>query len=408
MRKLVVLALTGLLCLTFTVQAQETSFILSDIDKTLVDYDQGIMGTVTDANLQPIEGAVAQVQDAEFIDTTDINGFYFIPMDTTGYFNVDFSTDGYLDISIENVFVDYGIATEQNVEMCAIEFDPDTEVMIWAGGSFNGCDWQDTILAFPGAWIEVPTYYLGVYDMVNLGGVNFSLGINNTYIDSFDYDGCYFGEITNEWDHRHFLNFNDDWQTDSLGNTWDSYSFYGLFCGPFPCLSPIIFVSGDAPVDFATFRIHIRDDLEMGDTIITNAINNGWDEQTGSGGVQDATGGISWTFSTHFAVLKFNSACQFLPGDVNMASGLWPATIRGSDVSYLVNYFRGTQPSCLLDGFYASADVNGDCMVIGADVTYLLHYFRGTPMSFCPYYHPTWLSTAEVPVEMPEGWPNCE
>ena len=59
----------------------------------------------------------------------------------------------------------------------------------------------------------------------------------------------------------------------------------------------------------------------------------------------------------------------FTPGDVN-----GDGNVIGSDVTYLVNYFRGTgpAPNPLLSG-----DTNGDCSVIGSDVTYLVSYFRG-------------------------------
>jgi hypothetical protein len=60
----------------------------------------------------------------------------------------------------------------------------------------------------------------------------------------------------------------------------------------------------------------------------------------------------------------------YMHGDVNCDN-----QIIGSDVTYLVNYFRGlVGPAC--DPFLR-ADTNGDCNVIGSDVTYLVNYFRG-------------------------------
>ena len=46
----------------------------------------------------------------------------------------------------------------------------------------------------------------------------------------------------------------------------------------------------------------------------------------------------------------------------------------GSDVTYLVAYFRGLNPAP--DPPFAG-DANGDCSIIGSDVTYLVQYFRG-------------------------------
>lgn len=68
-----------------------------------------------------------------------------------------------------------------------------------------------------------------------------------------------------------------------------------------------------------------------------------------------------------------------------------------------------TNPSCLLDGFYALADVNADCRVIGSDVTRLVNFFRGLGLiAPCPDYLPAWLSPQDCPLEAPGGWPGCE
>ncbi|MCP4584013.1 MAG: hypothetical protein GY839_20570 [candidate division Zixibacteria bacterium] len=58
------------------------------------------------------------------------------------------------------------------------------------------------------------------------------------------------------------------------------------------------------------------------------------------------------------------------PGDAN-GDGL----VIGSDITYLVGYFRNINPppSPLLSG-----DANGDCLLIGSDVTFMVQYFRGS------------------------------
>jgi hypothetical protein len=99
---------------------------------------------------------------------------------------------------------------------------------------------------------------------------------------------------------------------------------------------------------------------------------------------------------------------QYLPGDVNMVGGTWPPSATGPDVTFLVNFFRGlpTSQSCLLDGFWCSADANGDCNIIGSDVTYLVNVFRGIgSIDYCPDYPPAWPPTPDI---APPGWPNCE
>jgi len=62
-----------------------------------------------------------------------------------------------------------------------------------------------------------------------------------------------------------------------------------------------------------------------------------------------------------------------------------------------------------LDGFWASADANGDCNVIGSDVTYLVNAFRGFfSILYCIDYPPAWPTPADLPPVAPAGWPNCE
>jgi hypothetical protein len=106
-----------------------------------------------------------------------------------------------------------------------------------------------------------------------------------------------------------------------------------------------------------------------------------------------------------------NMGYAYLIGDVNMANGTWPPSVIGSDVTYLVNYFRGlpSSPPCLLGGYWGSADANGDCLVIGSDVTKLVTYFRGlTTLSYCVDYEPLWHTPDELPDDPPGGWPGCE
>ena len=100
------------------------------------------------------------------------------------------------------------------------------------------------------------------------------------------------------------------------------------------------------------------------------------------------------------------SGYAYIPGDANMLAGTWPPTTIGADVTYLVNYFRAIAQPCLIDGFFAAGDANGDCSVIGADVTFLVQYFRGAnELQFCADYPPMW---PPLPEDEPAGWPPCE
>ena len=102
---------------------------------------------------------------------------------------------------------------------------------------------------------------------------------------------------------------------------------------------------------------------------------------------------------------------DYLPGDVNMSIGAWPPAAIGSDVTYLVNFFRGlpSSSSCIIDGFWASADANGDCNIISSDVTKLVNFFRGiTSLQHCPDYEPCWPTFNDLPDDAPPDWPGCE
>jgi hypothetical protein len=108
-----------------------------------------------------------------------------------------------------------------------------------------------------------------------------------------------------------------------------------------------------------------------------------------------------------FTVNPAAECYEYLPGDANMYNGGWPPVAIGGDITFLINYFRGlpSQP-CLLDGFWCSADANGDCNIIGSDVTKMVSYFRGFgTLSWCPDYVPCY---PPIPPSAPAGWPNCE
>ncbi|MCP4581993.1 MAG: M6 family metalloprotease domain-containing protein [candidate division Zixibacteria bacterium] len=102
---------------------------------------------------------------------------------------------------------------------------------------------------------------------------------------------------------------------------------------------------------------------------------------------------------------------EYLPGDANMYHGGWPPLAIGGDVTFMVSYFRAMPSSqpCLLDGFWCSADANGDCLILGSDVTKMVTYFRGmTSLDYCPDYESAWPTPEDLPGDAPSGWPNCE
>ena len=100
---------------------------------------------------------------------------------------------------------------------------------------------------------------------------------------------------------------------------------------------------------------------------------------------------------------------QYMPGDANMALGLWPPRVIGSDLIYLARCILDISEPCLIDSFYVAGDINGDCQVLGSDVTWLVNYFKGiNDIRWCPEYIPDWLHNESIPEQMPPGWPGCE
>jgi hypothetical protein len=94
--------------------------------------------------------------------------------------------------------------------------------------------------------------------------------------------------------------------------------------------------------------------------------------------------GIEGPYSNEVEITMPN---LYMPGDANSDD-----QVIGSDVTFLVNYFRAmaTPPdSCwnpdTQSFLYSAADANGDCQVIGSDVTLIVNYFRAlADIRFCP------------------------
>jgi len=125
----------------------------------------------------------------------------------------------------------------------------------------------------------------------------------------------------------------------------------------------------------------------------------------------------------------------YLPGDVNMYVGGWGGAggplRQSSDVTYLVNFFKGgdIEPCYLYNDnytgtapspgfFWASADFNGNCKVQSSDVTRLVNLFKGAIpeeeiLRYCGYdqpdqenyFAPLWPNAGDPGEALPqEGW----
>jgi hypothetical protein len=139
----------------------------------------------------------------------------------------------------------------------------------------------------------------------------------------------------------------------------------------------------------------------------TQLLNGSWDSDAYSTAM--AISGLNCIDPDNFVY-------EYLPGDVDMYEGQWPPIVNYDDAAYLKDYLQGYPSShpCLKVGpsynLWASADVNGDCIVDVADYTYLFDYLQGRipSLSFCPDFEPVWPTPPPSwPVDPPPGWPDC-
>ena len=382
--------------------------VIMDFACYRINNMRGLTGIVTDSQQQPIEGAIVTLIGQDRADTTDANGEYGFG-GIYGTYKVSYHAENYTDIQ-KNVNLPSNNVTRLDVEMCNVEFDIDAELMLWAGGTFNGCDWIDVVDIHPGDWINIPVYGLGLHDSVNVAAIIYPLGFNNAYIDSVDFNfGQYYYPL-DTWDVVTYNGFVDNWQTDSLGNTWDSYSFWAASgFGESGDTEILTFTQGTAPLHLFTFSLHVRNDLVADGEIITDLLCEALEPYENGINMVDTLAQVWTGISSHYARFRLDNEYQYLPGDCNMVTGIWPPSAIGGDVTYLVGSFRGVRPFCYLDGFAASCDVNGDCRVTGSDVTYLVNYFRGAhELHWCENYPPAWQNSQDVPENPPLVWPGCD
>ena len=287
-----------------------------------------------------------------------------------------------------------------------------SDVTIWVG-LVDG----SPISAYVNAGLRINVYFQTTEEAY-IADMCFPLGINNGFIDHFkqynqdmpnDSRNCFYRYLFIGWDSASFDNINEDYYIDGDGNSWDSYSFAGAaeLTSPYKNLW-LHTEPGEQPILGLTFIVRIVDDSSLIGQTIDNAIGVGYDPVQGTPIFRDPEGS-QLTYDIFFSSMSFKELL-YIPGDISMYLGHWPPTIIGGDVSYFVNYFRGSPSSqpCFLGGFWCSADVNGDCRVIGSDITRLINYFYDqNNITFCPDYPPAW-DIWEPPENPPPGWPGCE
>ena len=266
-------------------------------------------------------------------------------------------------------------------------------------GNYDG----SAIVACPGDTITIP---LWVKNDENLTIMFFPIAIDSQYIED-DLGGNLFGLMSPQSSpHFDYVNFSVNFPNRPAP---------GLISYPLFCLSEngppwefVPFNSESTWVKIADYRLVLKNDAALIGT--TTPILEG------AYHVMDGCTVLDHDRNREFMPTFIGGAITieapgyaYLPGDANMALGLWPPQILPGDQTYLVNYFRLLNNGCPLEGFYAAGDVNGDCQLIGSDVTRFMNYFRGIePIEYCPDYEPKWHSAGEVPANAPSGWPNCD
>ena len=289
---------------------------------------------------------------------------------------------------------------------------------LWAGGHFDeSYNWNDTIMIAADEWLDVPIYFSGGPNIWS-SMLFYPFGARYDIIDSFDISGCSsdywpFNSGEHGWSQRYFGDYNDD--TNPVHPNPPGYHSLSFIGFAHSVWFDSDYLHSEIPVHILDFRVHVTENLPWNDTLLSDIFIEGQDYI--SGGPIEVTDSMQWIdypVVSSYAWVRIQpqtNGYAYLPGDANMVFGEWPPYCRGADVTFLVNYFRGSpinQP-CNLDGFFASADVNGDCRVVGSDVTRMVNFYRGlVDKTWCPDYPPLWETEQALPSQAPPGWPNCE
>ena len=380
--------------------------------------ENAIYGHVSDARTGRAIDSVHVVVNAENTYETWSNryGEYLIDSISGASCDVHYSQRHYNDTTIADLPLGSGPDYQYyNFDVTMITHDT---AYFWAGGYFDeASDWHDTIYVAPDQWFDVPIYFYGGPG-VWIPELWFPLGTRYALIDSFDIEGCSYdfwpfnaGPFPSGWPYHEFGNYSNDTLDagEHYANPPGIHSLtYAAMIGGYEGPS---WLHADSVMQILSFRLHTKDTDTLSGQIFDDAMQMGYDPLIGPARVGDTLYSYGYPVHVSYPVVVYLPRYAYLLGDVNMYNATWPPAVIGSDVTYLVNYFRGLSTShpCLLDSFWGSADVNGDCHVIGSDVTRLVGYFRGQgELQACPDHLPLWETPQGVPQEAPPVWPGCE
>ncbi|MCP4582003.1 MAG: carboxypeptidase regulatory-like domain-containing protein [candidate division Zixibacteria bacterium] len=364
-------------------------------DTTIIDLQMQprgfIKGRVTDQSALPLEYIFVEAIGASVDDSTDEDGNYLLNYLNAGTCNIRFSNTYYYNITLADISVLPGDTTTVDITLIR---RPDIE--LWYGTVF--CD---PIIGMIDSQLGIDLYLQTAGD-IQIQSAGFILAADESYINSLV--GESMGEFFYPFTAMDQAGFSPPLGSPPNQSGWTSQAFSAQ-----TSIEQSPWFNFDSPMLVARFVVEVVDDTSIvGDTV--SCLSGGVNELGDSSSVFTFED-IPLTLTEHFCQLAITDGYPYLPGDVNMFNGAWPPVIIGGDVTYLVNYFRllpSSQP-CLLDGFWASADANGDCLVIGSDVTRLVNFFRSLgEIVYCPDYTPLWPSPDDIPTIAPINWPNCD
>jgi len=430
------------------------------------EYLPSIAGTITNDEAEPIEGVYVYTRNPDFGDSTDINGEYSLEHPCLGSYRVYFSHPYYSDTSIFEVEVFADSTTSLNIAMSnpgtltgivansysmpvsdvyvSIKFTTYSDTTNNLGGyildslnsgryhiSFTHPYYSDTLTAL----IDIPAD-TAINLNIELADPGVIMGLvtkqdsnpldsvyvyvqRTSFYDTTDADGEYIIDSLDRGEYGIIYSHPDYRDTTVSGiecNSNDT-TYLNVIMVLLPgSIAGVVandtlgIIEGVHVAAEGTDIYDITD--EDGEYLLGNLDYGVYNISYSCLGYRDTLlENIEVTpgdITTQNAVLNRYS---YLVGDVNMYLGCWPPTVIGSDVIYLVNKIRGYDSSipCLIDDFWVSADVNGDCSVIGSDVTRLINYFKGiSTVVYCPNYIPKWILENDIPLEAPEGWPACD
>jgi len=257
------------------------------------------------------------------------------------------------------------------------------------------------IAACPGDTIDVPVW---AKCDENVGGMHIPIATDDQYIAEH-LDGSFYDQLIYWW----IIEFLPT-RPDRPFENFTTQTILGVSIHMEGPDMDSLFNSQYNWVKIAEFKMIISSDTS--NIGCTTQITKGREQLAGGVHFSNEMGSLDWsTALVAGGIAIVPDGYAYLPGDANMTNGLWPPMVLGGDITYLVSYFRGLPSSqpCLLDGFWASADANGDCLVLGSDIVRLVNFFRGyTTIEYCSDYEPLWLTPDDISGSAPLGWPNCE